>query len=91
MATRKRTNPDMPMLGALMGGIAGALGGFRMGTDMDEDDAEDTQPTEAAARTADRTAPEWRPRAQSPDTSWLARVNADMERARRAGRQRAMV
>ena len=33
----------------------------------------------------------WRPQPVAADVSWLARVNADIERARQAGRQRAMV
>ena len=30
----------------------------------------------------------WQPQAPGTDVSWLSRVNADIERARRAGRQR---
>lgn len=33
----------------------------------------------------------WRPQPVSGDVDWLARVNADIERSRQAGRQRAMV
>ena len=107
MATRKRSTADMPMLGALMGGIAGAVNGFRLGTDLDTEQRADTEPAAAVTRPGaaegtrqpgaqegavdDAAARYWRPQPEAPDVSWLARVNADMERRRQAGRQRTMV